>query len=88
MGVINNKTKKFRIVGSYNRDSSTLSVFIKKFVTTGNQIITDFWGGFNLLDSAESGCQHIKYNHGLGLFGSGLQSTSTLKQSGILYNRK
>ena len=79
LGVINNTTKNFRIIGSFNRDASTLSRFIKKFVRTGNQIVTDSWGGYNWIDSAESGYQHIKYNHGLGLFGSGLQSTSHME---------
>ncbi len=58
-GVINNPTKKFRIVYSFSRDSSTLSLFIKKFVTLGSQIVTDSWGGYNWIDSAESGYQHI-----------------------------
>ena len=77
--MINNTTKKFRIIGSINRDSSTLSCFIKKFVRTGNHILTDSWGGYNWIDSAASGYQHIKYNHGLGIFGSGLESTSHME---------
>jgi hypothetical protein len=36
LGVINNTTKKFRIIGSFKRDSSALSRFIKKFVRAGN----------------------------------------------------
>ena len=79
MGVINNTNKNFRIVGSFNRDSLTSSRFIKKFVRTGNQIVTDSWGGYNWLDSADSGYEHIKYNQGLGMFGSGLQSTSHME---------
>ena len=47
MGVINNTTKKFRIIGSFKRDSSTISRFIKKFVRSGNKIVTDSLGGYN-----------------------------------------
>ena len=88
LGVINNTTKKFRIAGSYNRDSSTLSRFIKKLVTVGNQIVTDSWGGYNWLNSPLSGCQHIKYNHGLGLFGWSLQSTFHMEAIWNFKNRK
>ena len=56
-----------------------MSLFIKKFVTLGSHIVTDSWGGYNWIDSAESGYQHINYNHSLELFGSGLQSTSHME---------
>ena len=56
-----------------------MPLFIKKFVTVGNQIVKDSWGGYNWIDSAESGYQHINYNHSLELFGSGLQSTSHME---------
>ena len=79
LGVINNTTKKFRIIGSFKRDSSTISRFIKKFVRSGNKIVTDSLGGYNQVDSGESGYHHIKYNHGLGIFDSGLQSTSHIE---------
>ena len=56
-----------------------MSPFIQKFVTLGNQNVTDSWGVYNWIDSPESGYQHIKYNHSLGLFDSGLQSKSHIE---------
>lgn len=79
MGVINNTTKNFRIVGSLNWDSSTLLRFIKKYVHTGIQIVKDSWGGYNCFDSPDLGYQHKKFNHGLGLFEAGVQSTSQIE---------
>ena len=73
LGLINNSTKEFRIVASYKRDSLTLAAFIKKYIKTGNNIITDSWAGYNWIDSPASGYQHIKFNHGLGAFGAGMQ---------------
>lgn len=76
LGIINNNTKEFRLEGSFNRDSVTLEKFIKKFVLTGNNIITDGWGGYDYLDLPNSGYRRIKHNHGRGDFGYGNQSTS------------
>ena len=77
--VINNTTKVFRIVGSYKRDSITLGAFIKKYLKTGNNIITYSWPGYNWIDSPYSDYQHIKFNHGLRAFGTGIQYTSHIE---------
>lgn len=46
LGVINNSTKIFRLVGIYSRYTHSLGNFLTKFVFTGNIIITDQWAGF------------------------------------------
>ena len=77
--IIKNTTKKFHIVGSYDRDSRTLSNIIKKYVEIGNTIISDGRSGYNFLDSAESGYSHIEHIHHEGNFGYLLQSTSLIE---------
>ena len=37
------------------------------------------WSGYEFLDNIHSGYHHIKYNHGRGQFGLGLQSTSHIE---------
>ena len=79
MGIINNTSKKFRIEGSFNRDSGTLAKFIQKYIVIGNTIISYGRSGYNFLDSAESGYSHIEHIHHGGNFGYLLQSTSLIE---------
>lgn len=43
LGVVNNSTKQFRIIGTTARDTNAISKFIKKFIFPGNTIISDSW---------------------------------------------
>ena len=61
-GIINNKATDFRIEGAYNRDTNTLSNFIRTYVEKGNVIISDGWQGCNYMNSPDSGYQHLTYN--------------------------
>ena len=79
LGVVNNSTKQFRIVGTLSRDANAISKFIKKFILPGNIIISDSWGGYNWLNHPNSGYKHISFNHSSGSFGSGLTSTSHME---------
>ena len=79
LGVINNTTKQFRIVGTLTRDANAISKFIKKFICPGNIIITDSWQAYNWLNEPNSGYSHINFNHSFGSFVSGLTSTSHME---------
>ena len=79
LGAVNNNTKSFRIEGTYSRDTEATKKFIEKFIEKGNTIITDGWMSYNYLDQVNSGYTHIKYNHGAGSFGFGIQSTSHIE---------
>ena len=47
LGVVNNKTKEFRIEASYWTDTPTIKNFILKFIDKGNTIICDGWPSIN-----------------------------------------
>ena len=79
IGIINNNTKEFRIEASFNRDATTLSKFIYKYVEIWNTIVSDGWAGYNFFNSTESGFNHITHLHQGGIFGFGLQSTSHIE---------
>ena len=75
LGIIKNTSKEFRIEASFLRDIPTIKIFIKKFVETGNTIVTDCRNAYNYLDNAHSGYIHIKKLLNVGSFGIGLHST-------------
>jgi len=79
LGIINNRNKQFRIVGTLSREGTTLKKIIEKFIFRGNTIVTDHWQGYNWLDSKNSGYHHISFNCSLGNFGAGVLSTSHIK---------
>ena len=88
MGIINNTSKKFRIEGSFNRDSGTLAKFFQKYAEIGNTIISYGRSGYTFLDSAESGYSHIEHKHHGGNFGYLLQSTSLIEAIWIIIKGK
>ena len=78
MGVINKNSKNFRIVDTFNRDSNTISKFIKQLSQKAILLMTP-WAGYNWLNSTDSGYLHFKFNHGMGQFRAGLESTSHIE---------
>lgn len=79
LGVINNQTKDFHVVGTLNRDANTIPKFIQIYIEKGNTIVSDMWGGYHFLDEANSRYAHIFHNDHNGIFGTGLQSTSHIE---------
>ena len=47
IGLIDTQSKDFRLVSSFTRDTSKLKKIVKKFVKSGNTIISDSWPGYN-----------------------------------------
>lgn len=79
IGLINAETNQLRLEVVTGRDE----IYFKKIITThiniGNYIITDLWRGYNFLDDPRIGYIHNTYNHSIGSFGSGLDSTSRIE---------
>ena len=80
IGLIDTQSKDFRLVSSFTRDASKLKKILRKFVKSGNTIISDSWPGYNWISEPISGYTHIIYNHGQGQFGFGNLSTSHIEQ--------
>ena len=64
---------------TFSRDIPTIKKFFEKFIKKGNTIATDGWISYYYLDEVNSGYTHIKYKHGAGSFGFGIQSASHIK---------
>lgn len=79
LGCINNYTKEFRLVGTYNRDTCSLEKFIRKYIPTGNYVITEGWSEYNFLERINSCYIRIKHIHGRMDFGEGIESTSHIE---------
>ena len=57
-GIINSLTKKYRVEVIENRNADTLEDFIRRFIFTGNIIVSDGWLGYNWLNANNSGYIH------------------------------
>ncbi len=51
IGIINNRTKEFRLEASKYRDNNTIKKFLNKFIDSGNTIISDGWSGYNFISN-------------------------------------
>ena len=49
--MIENESKDFRVVCSYNRSTNILKNFIEKDIPKGNNIITDGWNSYSFLNN-------------------------------------
>ena len=78
IGIINNRTKDFRIEASTSRNSNTMKHFLNKFIGNNNTIISDGWSGYNFI-SHFNGYAHEVHNHGAGDLGEGMHTTSFIE---------
>jgi len=70
LGIINDASKEFRLEATKTRDNSIL----KKFVASGNKIVTDDFSSYNIL--TDEAYLHDIHNHGGGNLEFGTNSTS------------
>ena len=61
------------------RNSSYLKRFVEGYVKKGNIIVIDGWLGYSFLNQDNSGYQNLSFNHGYGLFGEGINTTSHIE---------
>ena len=78
IGIINNRTKEFRLEASKYRDTNTIKKFLYKFIDSGNIIISDGWSGYNFISNF-NGLAHEVHNHGAWDFGLGMHTTSFIE---------
>ena len=78
-GIINFSTKNYRVGVIQNRNADTLDDFIRRFIFTGNIIVSNGWPGYNWLNENNSGYRHKVHVHGQDDFGFGLESTSIIE---------
>lgn len=71
----NNTTKDFRVVPTKSRDTIHLKEFIKRYIPSGNRIITDGWSGYDWVDPPNSVYYRYRHIHGQNDFGLGIEST-------------
>ena len=79
IGFTDNTTKDFHVVVTKTRDSNILEKFIRKMISTGNNIVTDGWAGYEWIEDANSGYRRYSHIHGHNDFGHGIQSTSHIE---------
>lgn len=78
LGLINNRTKEFRLQATTTRNSINLKKFIISYIDSGNTIITEGWQGYAFLQNNNSYVWEM-HNHGAGDFGIGINSTSHIE---------
>ena len=88
LGMIENETKSFRVVCSYNRDANVIKSFIEKYIPKGNHIIHDGWPAYSFLNNPNSGYIPSIHVHGRHDFCYGLDSTSHIEVYGEFYSQK
>ena len=78
IGIINNRTKEFRLEASKYRDTNTIKKFLNNFIDSGNTIISDRWSGYNFISNFNESTLEV-HNHGAGDFGTGMHTTSFIE---------
>jgi len=72
-------SKDFRVVLTRERDGETLKRFVTKLISTGNNLDTDGWHGYDGANNINSGYERFIHNHGRNDFGRSLESTSHME---------
>ena len=78
-GFNDNTTKDFHVIVTKTRDSNILEKFIRKMIHTGNNIVTDWWAGYECNEDVNSGYRRYNHIHGYNDFGKGIQSSSHIE---------
>lgn len=80
VGVINTTNRNcFRCNLTSVRNADYLRTFVTTYIEQGNTIISEGWQGYNWLNDANSGFNHLTFIHGQGQWGSGIQSTAHIE---------
>ena len=85
VGVINTTNRNyFRCNLTSVRNTDYLRRFITTYIEPGNTIISDGWQGYNWLNDANSGFNHLTFIHGQGQWGVVFNQLHILRVSGLL----
>jgi len=77
VGVIKNSySNNMRLNLTKIRNNTILKRFVEGYVKKRIIIVIDRWLGYSFINQANSGYQHLSFNHGYGLFGKGINTTS------------
>ena len=80
VGIIKNSNlNNVRLNLTRIRYSTYLKRFVEGYVKKGNIIATDGQQGYSFINQANSDYKHLSFNHGHGLFGEGINTTSHIE---------